>query len=74
MPGSGTCRRCTQPGHWQDDPACPWLTIAPTHRDHFARLDAFKARFLEFEITVRQKTALIEHEIRLEKTREKRTA
>lgn len=48
---AGTCFRCGGYGHWADDPQCPWLTKAGTPREHRARIDSIKMRFLESPMT-----------------------
>lgn len=74
MPGSGTCRRCGQPGHWQDDPACPLLQPAVSKAAHLARIDRFVERYWEFEITDWQKREFITTENAIWNRKEKRTA
>lgn len=65
MPGSGTCHRCGQPGHWQDDPACPWLAKARTKAEHEWRIDNLRDRYIAFEILDYQKREFIRHENKL---------
>jgi len=65
----GPCRRCGQPGHWADDPACPWLQPAPDKAGHLARIEAWKNRYWDFGITAWQKQQFIRTENEMEKRR-----
>jgi len=65
----GTCHRCGKPGHWQDDPACPWLQPAATRAEHEARIETWKQRWWNFEITPWQKQQFIKAENETEKRR-----
>ena len=44
------CHRCGGYGHWADDGECPWLRKAATPKEHQARIDNLKMRFLGEEI------------------------
>ena len=65
----GDCFRCGQSGHWADSTECPWLRKAATPKEHQARLDSFKMRFLEWEITPHQKREFIRQENQLWKVK-----
>ena len=74
QPGSGTCRRCEQPGHWQDDPACPWLQRAVSKAAHLARIARYVERWIDGGITEWQKREFITQENQVWNREEKRTA
>jgi hypothetical protein len=61
----GTCFRCGQFGHWAESENCPWLRKAASPKEHLARIDALRMRFLEREITPHQKRDYIRHENQL---------
>ena len=62
MTFAGSCFRCGNPGHWADSTECPWLTKAATRKEHEARIDGLKMRFLDEEIGPYQKREYIKFE------------
>ena len=63
-----TCFHCLLVGHWAKE--CQLLTPAENRAEHLARLDEFKRRFLEFEISPPDKQRMIKHENALWKEKE----
>ena len=63
----GDCFRCGKPGHWHDN--CPLQIPATSREEHEGRIAEFVRRFFDWEITARQKQALIRDENNMWKAR-----
>ena len=60
-----SCFRCGGLNHWAESDSCPWLKKAASPKEHQARIDDLRMRFLEWKITPWQKSQYIKDENRL---------
>lgn len=76
IPGTGTCFRCLDPGHWADD--CPLAIPATSKAEHEGRIQKFVDMWIDGRIETLRKRQLISGENEMWRTtnapRERKTA